>query len=108
MATTEEQQTDQSVHDTQLPPPSPPHVISTTTSVQILILPSAIPIVDTLGIIDTMLQKMTIEEDKETSTRKIGHITTSNPIVQTKGTPQIIIIDPGRLDEDKDTPKEEE
>ena len=53
-------------------PKEPPSIISTTTSVQILVPTSPVPSarVDTFKIVDTMLQKLTIEEDKDTSTRK--------------------------------------
>ena len=48
---------------------------------------------------------MIVEEEKDTSTRKTRQIATSDPIVQTKGTPKIIIICLGRLDGEKDTPR---
>ena len=89
-------------------PQEPPSVISTATSAQLLMLPSPFPIVDTSGIGDTMQQKPSAKVGKEITIGKSRQIATSDPIVQTIGTPQIVVIDSGTIDEDKEISKEEE
>ena len=64
-------------------PQEPPSVISIATSAQLLMLSSPFPTIDTSRIGDTMQQKSSAKEGKDTSTRQIGQIDTSNPTVQT-------------------------
>ena len=51
-------------------PQEPPSIISISTRVQLLMIPSPIPTVDTSGIVDIMLQRPTAEANKGTSTEQ--------------------------------------
>ena len=80
--------------------PQEPPSVSIATSTQILMLPPPSPIVaivDTSGVGDT-IQKLSVEEGKDTTIGPIGQI----DIAQSVGTPPLIVIDQGKSDEEKE------
>ena len=69
----------------------PPSIISTTTSGQL-----QMQIVDTSGIVDTIVQQPSTEGDKDTTIEQTWQIGTFDPTAQPQGVPpQIFIIDQG-------------